>query len=374
MPSNGGPRQVRFAVPDSPTVLSPTFRPGSMSPTIERSSSRSPPPSVDVRRLHADLPLARSPGWRFVMRQVLAEPEYDSATGGSRSNHRERPSDQYQWDADDLASLRQERMKREMESELSMAADVWAANQAAFEAAAIAGVYGFVDAESITIGEMLQGGLYNDNPTGGNSPASMDGMTSAEDHDGDMDGVNADEDYDSDMHSHLAFGMECQTPISPTSSVDFEGAPESHRLSLEIPVAHSAAEIMSDSAGSGGNYMSDSSPISIPDSEVQPSTPMSDTTDDSEWVPAGSSATTSGSDMDHTSDTDESTTSEATDDSQWATAASSASTPGSDMSHASDTDDNLLTFEDLINTVDAIYTLVGDDNTHARSSSPMRTS
>ncbi|KAI6915141.1 hypothetical protein KC318_g178 [Hortaea werneckii] len=316
MPSNGGPRQVRFAVPASPTVLSPTFRPGSMSPTMTRSGSRSPPPSTDVGLLNTDLPLVRSPGWRLVMRQVLADPEYDFATGGSGSNHQDRLSDQYQWNADDLASLRQERMGRELERELSMAADLWAANQAAFDAAARAGVYGFADSESITIGQMLQGRFYHDTLTGGNSPGSMDGMDSAEDHDGDMDVVNVDEDYDSDMHSHLAFGMECETPTSSTSSVDFEGAPETHRPSLEIPVAHSEAEIMSDSTGSDGDYVSDSSPISISDSE----------------------------------------------DSEWATTASSATTPGSDMSHASDTDNNLLTFDDLTNTVDAIYALIGADS------------
>ncbi|KAI7555139.1 hypothetical protein KC331_g13 [Hortaea werneckii] len=276
MPSNGGPRQVRFAVSDSPTVLSPTFRPGSMSPTMDRSGSRSPPPSMNVLSLNTDLPLARSPGWRLVMRQMLAEDEYGFGSRATGSNHRDRPSDQYQWDADDLASLRQDRMGRELERELSMAADLWEANQAAFEAAARAGAYGFADSDTVTIGQMLQRRF--------STPVFMHGVDSAEDHDGDMDVVNADEDYDSDMHSHLAFGMEWQTPTSSTSSVDFEGAQETHRLSLEIPVAHSAAEIMSNSAGSEDNYMSDSSPISIPDSEVQPSTPVSDATDDSEWT------------------------------------------------------------------------------------------
>ncbi|KAI6844126.1 hypothetical protein KC340_g2372 [Hortaea werneckii] len=345
MPSNGGPRQVRFAVPASPTVKSPTFTLGSMPPTMDRSGSRSPPPSMDVAELNRDLPQVRSPGWRLVMRQVLAEDEYDfgfRATGP-------RPSDQHQWNADDLASLRHERMGRELERELSMAADLWAANEAAFEAAARAGAYGFADDDPITIGEMLQRRFYDNHPTGGDSPASVNGMDS-------------DEDYDSDLHSHLAFGTECEAPTSSTSSVDFEGAPETHRLSLEIPVAHSAAEIMSDSAGSDADYMSDSSPISIPDPEVQPSTPMSDATDDSEWLPTESSDTTSESDMDYASDTDESTTSEATDDSQWATTASSATTPGSGISQASDTDDNLLTFDDLTNIVDAIYALVGADS------------
>ncbi|KAI7722823.1 hypothetical protein KC353_g164 [Hortaea werneckii] len=287
---------------------------------MDRSGSRSPPPSMNVLSLNTDLPLARSPGWRLVMRQMLAEDEYGFGSRATGSNHRDRPSDQYQWDADDLASLRQDRMGRELERELSMAADLWEANQAAFEAAARAGAYGFADSDTVTIGQMLQRRF--------STPVFMHGVDSAEDHDGDMDVVNADEDYDSDMHSHLAFGMEWQTPTSSTSSVDFEGAQETHRLSLEIPVAHSAAEIMSNSAGSEDNYMSDSSPISIPDSEVQPSTPVSDATDDSEWVPTESSATS----------------------------------PGSDMSHASDTDDNLLTFDDLTNTVDAICALLEDDS------------
>ncbi|KAI7158004.1 hypothetical protein KC349_g5175 [Hortaea werneckii] len=315
MPSNGGPRQVRFAVPASTTVLSPAFTLGSMPPTMDRSGSRSPPPAMDVAELNRDLPQVRSPGWRLVMRQVLAEEEYDfgfRATGP-------RPSDQHQWNADDLASLRQERMGRELERELSMAADVWAANQAAFEAAARAGAYGFADDDPITIGEMLQRRFYDNYPNGGDSPASVNGMES-------------DEDYDSDMHSHLAFGMECETPTSSRSSVVFEGGPEVHRLSLEIPVAHIEAEIMSDSTGSDGNYMSDSSPISIPDPEVQPSTPMSDATDDSEWLPTESSSTTSESDMDHTSDTD----------------------------------DNLQTIDDLTNTVDDILELVFPVNSLTR--------
>ncbi|GAB1739812.1 hypothetical protein NU219Hw_g4747t1 [Hortaea werneckii] len=316
MSSNGGPRQVRFAIPASPTVLSPTFTLGSMPPTMDRSGSRSPPPSTDVAELNSDLPLARTPGWRLVMRQVLAEDEYDfgfRATGP-------RPSDQHQWSADDLASLRHERMGRELEYELSMAADHWAANQAAFEAAARAGAYGFADSDSITIGVMLQRRFYDNHLTGADSPASVNGM-------------DLDEDYDSDMHSHLAFGMECEAPTSSTSSVDFEAAPEIRRSSLENPVALSEEEIMSDSAGSNGDYVSTTPPASDHDSEDQASEPSS----------------------------------EASDDSQWATTASSASTPESDMSHTDDSDDNddnddnLQTFDDLTNTIDQIYLLVGTD-------------
>ena len=264
----------------------------------------------------------------------LFDTEYNFATGDSSYHHRNRPSDQYLWDAGDLASLRQEREQLEAVREIYVAANGMGPTLAEFEDSDVDWVDRFADSvpvttavapllgpqrendlDQVTSGEMLNLNSYNDNLAGGDSSASVNGMDS-------------DEDYDSDMHSHLAFGMEWQTPTSSTSSVDFEGAQETHRLSLEIPVAHSAAEIMSNSAGSEDNYMSDSSPISIPDSEVQPSTPVSDATDDSEWVPTESSATS----------------------------------PGSDMSHASDTDDNLLTFDDLTNTVDAICALLEDDS------------
>lgn len=301
----------------------------------------------------------------------LFDTEYNFATGDSSYHHRNRPSDQYLWDAGDLASLRQEREQLEAVREIYVAANGMGPTLAEFEDSDVDWVDRFADSvpvttavapllgpqrendlDQVTSGEMLNLNSYNDNLAGGDSSASVNGMDS-------------DEDYDSDMHSHLAFGMECETPTSSTSSVDFESAPETRRLSLEIPIDHIEAEIMSNSAGSDANYMSDSSPISVHDSEVQPSTPVSDATDDSEWLPTESSSTTSESDMDYTSDTDESTTSdtsEATDDSQWATTASSATTPGSDMSHASDTDENLLTFDDMTNTVDAIYALVGADS------------
>ncbi|KAI7277222.1 hypothetical protein KC345_g6733 [Hortaea werneckii] len=223
---------------------------------MARSGSRSPPPSVEIRELRGNLPLVHSPGWMLVMREMLGASS-TSSTDGSGNSHRERPSDQYQWNADDLASLRQERREREVEFELAEFANLWAANQAAFEADAsfaMAESDQFVDEDGITIGEMLNGRRYHDSPTGGNAHASMDAMDSDE---------------------------------------DVEGAPETHRFSSEIPVDLSEGEIMSDSTGSEDEYISDCSTISIPDSV------------DSDWATTASTATTSGSDLDDTLETDD---------------------------------------------------------------------
>ncbi|KAI6881406.1 hypothetical protein KC360_g5401 [Hortaea werneckii] len=306
MPANGAFRQVRFAVPASPTVLSPTFMPGSMSPTMTRSGSRSPPPAENVSQLRGDLPLVHSPGWTLAMREVLAdEPTArPSAAGGSGQRRRERPSDQYQWDADDLASLRIERMERELRYEIAEAADRWAANQAAFEADRIAGYDWLVETEHpTTIGEMLNGRVWHDSLTGG-----------------DLDDMDSDEDYDSDTHSNLAFGTDLGYPTSSTAAVDMEGPSETRRLSLEVPVGLNEAEIGSDSTGSDGDYMSDSSSISISDSM----------------------------------------------DSDWASTASSATTPGSDLDDISDTDDDLQTYDDLTDTIDDILALLVPANSYAR--------
>ncbi|KAI7085393.1 hypothetical protein KC356_g5945 [Hortaea werneckii] len=306
MPSNGGPRQVRFAVPASPTVLSPTFMPGSMSTTVTRSGSRSPPPAEDIIHLRGDLPLVHSPGWTLVMREVLAdEPTARPfAAGGSGQHRRERPSDQYQWNADDLASLRRERMEREMPYEMAEAADRWAANQAAFEADRIAGYDWLADTEHpITIGQMLNGRAWRDSLAGGT-----------------MDDMDSDEDCDSDTHSNLAFGMDLEYPTSSTAAVDMEGLSETRRTSVEVPFGLNEAETMSDSTGSEGDYMSDSSSISISDSV----------------------------------------------DSDWATTASSATTPGSDLDDISDTDDDLQTYDDLTDTIDDILALLVPANSYAR--------
>ncbi|KAI7205412.1 hypothetical protein KC316_g261 [Hortaea werneckii] len=317
---------------------------------MARSGSRSPPPSMDVSLLLTDLPRVGSPGrarmWMLAPAEVLAAPvtasplfdhEYNFATGGSSYHHRNRPSDQYLWDAGHLASLRQEREQLEALRELYMAVNGMMPSLAEFEDAGMDYDDGSADPVPVTTasaplfgrgdnGTLEQRSIhgmhhptsYHGNPTGGNSPASMDGMDS-------------DEDYDSDMYSHLAFGMECESPTSSTSSVDFEAAPEICRSSLEISVALSEQEIMSNSAGSKGDHVSNTPSASDHDLEDQ------------------SSESSSG----------------ASDDSQWATTASSASTPGSDMSHTDDsddnddTDDNLQTFDDLTNTIDQICLLVG---------------
>lgn len=254
-----------------------------MSPSMARSGSRSPPPSVEFGELRGNLPRVHSPGWTLIMREALGA---SSANDGSSHPHRERPSDQYQWDADDLASLRQERLEMEMPFELADAANRWAANQAAFEADAIHAMADsdqFDDEEGATIGEMLNGNRYRDNLTGGNAHAFMDAMDSDE---------------------------------------DFEGspAPETHHLSLEIPADLSEGDIMSDTTGSEDDSTSSCSTISIPDSM----------------------------------------------DSDSATTASMATTSGSDLDETSDTDDNLLTFDDLTNTVDDILGLVTPANSYTR--------
>ncbi|GAB1732378.1 hypothetical protein NU195Hw_g1356t1 [Hortaea werneckii] len=280
MPSNGAPRQVRFAVPASSTVLSPTCRSGSMSPTMNRSGSRSPPPSMEVRELRGDLPRVHTPGWMLVMREVLGVSSTSSTDGSGRS-HRERHPDQYQWNADDLASLRQERREMEVEFRLAEFANLWAANQAAFEADpyhAMADSDQFVGEEGVTIGEMLNGRRYHDSLTG----------------DAFMDAMDSDE--------------------------DFEGAQETHRLSLEIFADLSEGDIMSDTTGSEDDSTSSCSTISIPESM----------------------------------------------DSDWATTASTATTSSSDLDETSDTDDNLLTFDDLTNTVDDILGLVTPANSYTR--------
>ncbi|KAI6792186.1 hypothetical protein KC361_g6896 [Hortaea werneckii] len=247
---------------------------------MTRSGSRSPPPAENVSQLRGDLPLVHSPGWTLAMREVLAdEPTArPSAAGGSGQRRRERPSDQYQWDADDLASLRIERMERELRYEIAEAADRWAANQAAFEADRIAGYDWLVETEHpTTIGEMLNGRVWHDSLTGG-----------------DLDDMDSDEDYDSDTHSNLAFGTDLGYPTSSTAAVDMEG--------------------------SDGDYMSDSSSISISDSM----------------------------------------------DSDWASTASSATTPGSDLDDISDTDDDLQTYDDLTDTIDDILALLVPANSYAR--------
>ncbi|KAI7240902.1 hypothetical protein KC340_g1004 [Hortaea werneckii] len=273
---------------------------------MARSGSRSPPPSVEIGELRGDLPLVHSPGWTLVMREVLAdEPTArPSAAGGSGQRRRERPSDQYQWDADDLLSLRVERMERELQYEIAEVADRWAANQAAFEADRVAGVDRLADTEEpITIGEMLNGRVWHDSLTGG-----------------DLDDMDSDEDYDSDTHSNLAFGTDLEYPTSSTAAVDMEGPSETLRLSHEVPVGLNEAEIVSDSTVSDGDYISDSSSISISDSV----------------------------------------------DSDWATTASSATTSGSDLDDATDTDDNLQTFDDLTDTIEEILERVVPANSYAR--------
>ncbi|KAI6838361.1 hypothetical protein KC332_g2049 [Hortaea werneckii] len=255
---------------------SPTFGPSSMSPSMARSGSRSPPPSVEIRALRGNLPLVHSPGWMLVMREVLGASS-TSATDGSGNSHRERHSNQYQWNADDLASLRQERREMEVQFQLAEFANLWAANQAAFEGDAYHAMTEsdqFVDEDGVTVGEMLNGRRYHDSLAG---DASMDTRDSDE---------------------------------------DFEGAPETHRLSLEIPADLSEGEIMSDSTGSEDDSTSSCSTISIPDSM----------------------------------------------DSDWATTASTATTSNSDLDETSDTDDNLQTFNDLTNTVDDILGLVTPAN------------
>ncbi|KAI7573235.1 hypothetical protein KC343_g30 [Hortaea werneckii] len=106
------------------------------------------------------------------------------------------------------------------------------------------------------------------------------------------------------------------------SDEDFEGspAPETHHLSLEIPADLSEGDIMSDTTGSEDDSTSSCSTISIPDSM----------------------------------------------DSDSATTASMATTSGSDLDETSDTDDNLLTFDDLTNTVDDILGLVTPANSYTR--------
>ncbi|KAI7479406.1 hypothetical protein KC357_g4203 [Hortaea werneckii] len=272
---------------------------------MTRSGSRSPPPPEDIIHLRGDLPLVHSPGWTLLMRDMLADEPTASpfATGGSSQHRRERPSDQYQWNADDLASLRRERMEREMPYEIAEVADRWAANQSAFEAERIAGFDWLADTEHpITIREMLNGRVWRDSLAGGNT-----------------DDMDSDEDYDSDTHSNLAFGMDLEYPPSSTAAVDMEGLSETRRLSFEVPVRLNEAETMSDSTGSDADYMSDSPSISISDSV--------------------------GSD--------------------WATTASSATTPGSDLDDTSDTDDDLQTFDDLTDTIDDILALV-PANSYAR--------